>query len=448
VGELRDNIEMLVVGLVMSLLVLSFVPLLGIPFMSTRQNSSLNSAAFSLECLGSFILSMPMKYYIDGTNGAEGKAAIFDALSLWADTPVALSFQKLTSSSGANVIFKVSNDGSGQGPAWTDANCMTHISTVHWNTYWGAQCSNTFNACVGAYAHEIGHAIGLAHDCDNNNLDLMSGDTCGGNGAPTTYVISPTNDEIAGAESLYGIASSGSVNTQGFNTYGVSGSCPNVCVNYGGGNSCGFSICPWVKNTVSGSGAQYSFVQQYTSAKGLPTDSGGNGAVAMMGETQINTAYRFGACICTSGAINSVSNRGADLEIDDYGVSFCITNGGGEICSDLASVGFGTDKAWWEIVWIKGNQWTPSGEDLLAAQVMDEKNNGFFPCGAIGPGPAYTPCGGHPSAYAEINIQLGWSQRYTYSSTSYFFNVGVWSDNPGTTSIATTNIFWNRLLMQ
>ncbi len=302
-----------------------------------------------------------------------------------------------------------------------------------------------FANCVGLYAHEIGHALGLGHDSDNYGLDLMNPSTA------TAFAMAPTYDEQNGAASGWG-----TLQTQGFNTYYVTASCPNACVNVGQSGTCaGFTYCPSVKTSVTGSGSEIAAVSEFSSSKTLPTDSSGNGVIMFEGQTQVNSYYRFGACICTSTDIASQTGRAMDLEVDNYGVAFCQTTGSaGQTCTTLANTNT-ADPFAWQLMWIKANQWMP--HDWMAVYVMDEGSSGVAVCGSAGWANYWGNFGcNYPSAYTNIVGTCGGSPNVCFPSTpyltysnsnGYYFDVGVWSDN-GQTSTATTTYFMGLMQMQ
>ncbi|WP_337862020.1 matrixin family metalloprotease [Nitrososphaera sp.] len=242
-------------------------------------------------------------------------------------------------------------------------------------------------------AHELGHAVGLAHT--SNSRTLMYSTIAF---FDTYSIFVPTLDEIRGLQSisLYGGGIAYTPTCTPFNSSGGS-------ITWSGTCSSSNAALPMTER-ITVAGTHRAFASQFATGQSMPSV----GSVLMMAKVTPTTNYRFSLGIHSGSNVADPTNRMVTIELDNDGIKASYVNTGGGVTTTTIWSG------------------TPSTTTRYFLEVVAEQSTTGLTTAAVY---AYQDDGGGstPPTYlgsARFTSGINWN---TYNTM--YFGTGVWTDN-------------------
>lgn len=361
------------------------------------QLSSIESAE-AYQFLGCKHPSNTVKYRIQSGTSSSYVTAMHYAVVTWNDAPSGLFLDEVTS--GEHIFLQTGSLGlfgplgiTNWGSSGTDPIC--HPTTGFLNAPKITLNIDRLNSAAfelgeAVAAHELGHAIGLAHTGPGGEQALMYATSIN---YDSYGVFAPTLDDIRGVTSttLYG--------------GGIAKTSQCIEHNSSGGDivytgTCGY---PMTEKIIT-AGTHRAFASQTQNGQSMPSV----GAVLMTVKVKPTTLYRFSLGIHSTNNVADSSNRMATIELDNNGIKASYVNTGGTVTTTTLWSG------------------TPSTSTTYFLEVVAVKSTtGLTVAGLY----AYQDNGGgqvEPTflGSAKVNSGINWN---TYSTMH--FGTGVWTDS-------------------
>lgn len=331
--------------------------------------------------------------------------AYLDAIKLvmanWNNAPVNMFLDQTTS--GEEILLTKSNLGNNGINAITSwpgndrcnesTGYMNTPATITMNSYYMDGFSKQKKQ--NTIAHEVGHAIGLAHSDTtgtNDEKTLMYSTDANYN---TYKIFVPVLDDIRAAQAWYGSVTSTSECTE-FNQNGD--------VTYTGTCSGSNPALPMNERVTTAGAGNRASASQYSTGQSLPSV----GTVLMMAKVDPNTLYRFGLGVRSYHNVADPVYRMATIELDNNGIYASYVDTGGNVQTVTVWSG------------------TPSTSSVYFLEVVVQKDTFSSPAAVY----AYQDNGGGSTPPTFLG-SASFNSGILWNSYDMYYGTGVWTDSSG-----------------